>query len=113
MHEAVEQLAHLLPGPRTGQAKNWSAVESALGTALPDDYKDFVETIGGGYLDGYLYVLEPDCPNEYYDLAEATEERTEAFDYLWDSSEDRPAELNGTGARLVPFASTDNGEFLY
>jgi hypothetical protein len=113
MHEAVEQLAQLLPGPHRSQTRDWAAAESTLGTGLPADYKDFVETIGGGYLDGYLYVLEPDCPNEYYDLAEATEERTEAFEYLWDSSEDRPAELNESGARLIPFASTDNGEFLY
>ncbi|SEM02842.1 SMI1/KNR4 family protein [Streptacidiphilus jiangxiensis] len=117
MHEAVEQLAQLLQGSRRNRAEDravdWAGVESTLGTALPGDYKEFVEHVGGGYLDGYLYLLEPDCPNENYDLAESTEERTEAFDYLWDSAEDRPAELGDPGARLIPFASTDNGEFLY
>ncbi|MFI8086681.1 SMI1/KNR4 family protein [Kitasatospora sp. NPDC086009] len=113
MHEAVEQLARILPGPHRSEAKNWSAVESALGTGLPADYKEFIEAIGGGYLDGYLYVLEPDCPNVHYDLAETSEERADAFEYLWDGGEERPDELNDTGARLIPFATTDNGEFLF
>ncbi|MEV8100392.1 SMI1/KNR4 family protein [Kitasatospora sp. NPDC085879] len=113
MHEAVEQLAQLLPGPHRGRAKNWDAIESTLGTELPGDYKEFVEAVGGGYLDRYMYIMEPDCPNEYHDLAANTEERTEAFEHLWGSSEEPPAELNEDGARLIPFASTDNGEFLY
>jgi hypothetical protein len=113
MHDAVEQLTRLLPGPHPGQAKDWAAVEGTLGTGLPSDYREFVETVGGGYVDSYLDILEPDGPNENDDLADATEERTEAFEHLWDSSGDRPAELDEEGARLIPFASTDNGEFLH
>ncbi|WP_052390309.1 SMI1/KNR4 family protein [Streptomyces sp. NRRL B-24484] len=112
-HDAVERLARLLPGPHRGRVKDWTAVEAALGSGLPRDYREFVERIGGGHVDGYLYVLEPDSPNAYHDLVDAAEERAEAFAHLWGSSEEPPAELRGSGARLIPWASTDNGEFLY
>ncbi|MEW1910090.1 SMI1/KNR4 family protein [Kitasatospora sp. NPDC085895] len=110
---AVEQLVRLLPGPHRSRAKDWTAVGAALGSGLPGDYREFVERVGGGHVDGYLYVLEPDSPNPYHDLVDAAEERAEAFDHLWGSSEEPPAELREPGARLIPWASTDNGEFLY
>lgn len=113
MNDAVEQLTHLLPGSRAGKPKDWASVAEHLGTELPSDYMEFIETKGGGYLDGYLYVLEPDCANDSCDLVDSAEERTEAFEYLWDSSEERPSELDEPGARLIPWASTDNGEFIY
>jgi hypothetical protein len=104
----------MLPGDHTGQPKDWASTAARLGTELPSDYREFIEARGGGYLDGYLYVLEPDAANEYYDLAAGIEERTEAFAYLWDSSEEPPAELREEpGARLIAWGSTDNGEFLY
>ncbi|MFI9785128.1 hypothetical protein ACIHEI_16710 [Kitasatospora sp. NPDC051984] len=56
---------------------------------------------------------KPGCANEYYDLFEAVEERAEANEYLWSSSEPKPAQLDHADARIIPWASTDNGEFLY
>jgi len=113
MTDANDRLARLLPRPHGIRPKDWTAVRHRLGTDLPADYKAFVDRYGGGYVDGYLWVLEPDCANPYYDLFTSTEERTEANQELWDGGEKKPAEVDGTGARLIPWASTDNGEFLY
>ncbi|MGC0314647.1 SMI1/KNR4 family protein [Kitasatospora acidiphila] len=113
MKNAAEQLARLLPGFPTGRPKDWVSTTERLGTELPSDYKEFIDLRGGGYVDGYLYVLEPDCANRSCDLVGNVEERTEAFDYLWDGSEEKPAELREPGARFIPWASTDNGEFIY
>jgi hypothetical protein len=96
-----------------GRPKDWAATADRLGTELPSDYKEFIGTCGGGYIDGYLYVLEPDCASQYHDLVGNAEERAEAFDYLWDEPEEMPAELREPGARFIPWASTDNGEFIY
>ena len=68
MNEAVEQLTHVLPLAVSGRSKDWDLVARQLGTELPDDYKQFIELFGGGYLDEHLWVLEPGCVNEHYDL---------------------------------------------
>jgi hypothetical protein len=113
MNEAVEQLTRLLPRPVAGRPKNWASVTRQLGTELPTDYKEFIDIFGGGSVDGYLWVLEPDCANPGYDLLDSVTERAEALEYLWSSSEEKPARLTEAGARLIAWASTDNGEFAY
>ena len=114
MNDAVRELTHLLPQPATAAPpKDWAAVARQLGTDLPTDYKDFIATHGGGYVDNYLWILEPGCANDNYDLVDNDEERTEAFEYLWDGDEGKPRGMEEEGARLIPWASTDNGEFLY
>ncbi|MEU5384388.1 SMI1/KNR4 family protein [Kitasatospora cineracea] len=113
VNNAFEHLSRLLPRPADVEPKAWDVVQHQLGTDLPSDYKTFIDTYGGGYVDTYLWVLEPGCANEFYDLIHADEERAEANQQLWDGGEKKPAELEGTDARLIPWASTDNGEFLY
>ncbi|MFB7666726.1 SMI1/KNR4 family protein [Kitasatospora sp. NPDC056138] len=115
MNDSVERLTQVLPGSPGGHPKDWASATERLGTELPSDYVEFIEKVGGGYLDSYLYVLEPDCANDNYDLVDSAQERTEAFGYLWDDDpcEEKPSELDEPGARLIPWASTDNGEFVY
>ena len=102
-----------LPAAYAGRGHDWAAIEGSLEVSLPADYKELMGALGGGYVDGYLYVLEPGCPNRFYDLARLTEERTEALDMLWSEGEARPRRLMELGGRLVPWATTDNGEYLY
>lgn len=92
---------------------DWADVQLLLGVELPADYRRLVDEFGGGYLDEYLYLLEPHYQNPYYDLGEAASERLEALEHLWDRGEERPEELAGTQARVYPWATTDNGEALY
>ncbi|MFF4342993.1 SMI1/KNR4 family protein [Kitasatospora sp. NPDC001540] len=113
MDNALEHLGRLLPRPAGVEPKDWDLVRHQLGTDLPGDYRTFIDTYGGGCVDHYLWVLEPGCANASYDLVDADEERAEANQWLWDGGEEKPAELEGADARLVPWASTDNGEFLY
>ncbi|MFG2661721.1 hypothetical protein [Streptomyces sp. NPDC048425] len=49
------------------QTPDWDAAEAALGTALPTDYKELITTYAGGFVDGYLLLLEPGCANDGYD----------------------------------------------
>ncbi|MFJ5926514.1 SMI1/KNR4 family protein [Kitasatospora sp. NPDC092948] len=113
MDNALNTLAGLLPRPASARPKDWDSVRRQLGTDLPADYKAFIDSYGGGCVDAYLWILEPGCVNEYYDLFEAVEERAEANEYLWSSGEPKPAELDHRDTRVIPWASTDNGEFLY
>jgi hypothetical protein len=113
MSENIEQLRHVLPESTPGGSKDWASITLKMGIELPRDYKEFVDTFGGGYIDDYLYVMEPDCPFEASDLVGFVEERAEALEYLWSSSEDKPRELTEPGDRLIAFAMSDNGEYVY
>ncbi|MEU2874917.1 SMI1/KNR4 family protein [Streptomyces sp. NPDC007070] len=109
----LTRLVELLTPPQnTSCAPDWTAAEAALRIALPTDYKELIETYGAGFIDDYLLLLEPDCPNNVYDLLEASAEREKANDSLW-QYEDKPEEMGTAGNRLICWATTDNGEYLY
>src|SRR5687768_6203614 len=99
-------MTRLVPPPAEVPRIDWSGVFEALGTELPPDYVKLVDTYGGGCFDGYLWLLAPDSSN--YNLLEVAEEREIAFEQLFDW-EDRPC----GAARVIPWASTDNGEYVY
>jgi hypothetical protein len=45
--------------PTDRPAIDWQAAEAALGTALPEDYKEIVDVFGPGSFDGYVDLLGP------------------------------------------------------
>ncbi|MFI6412871.1 SMI1/KNR4 family protein [Streptomyces sp. NPDC050585] len=113
MHPAVERLTALIPptGPR--HSRDWPGVEQALGTPLPGDYKQLVEIYGGGVFDGTVWLLDPACPDEDYELVAAAAERAEVLACLW-QTEPVPDEVRDTGARVIPWAYVEgSGAYVY
>ncbi|MFJ2025087.1 hypothetical protein ACIODW_14980 [Streptomyces sp. NPDC087897] len=97
------------PPPAVG----WARAESALGTALPADYKRLVETYGDGVFDETIRLLVPDSAHDDCDLYAQTAEREEILAGLW-KFEERPAGLREAGARVLPWAFEEGtGAFLY
>lgn len=112
MNAALARLTQLIPPPPEPRSKDWDAVEGRLGVVLPIDYKELIRTYGGSHWDDYLFLLEPGCPNDNYDLIEWEDQQTEALEGLW-KFEKKPDELADAESRVVPWATTDNGECLY
>ncbi|MFI1458901.1 SMI1/KNR4 family protein [Streptomyces roseus] len=112
MTNAIARLLEIFPAPITPRRKDWSEVEATLGDELPSDYKEFIGVYGGSNWDDYLYVLEPGCPNDNYDLIDWARNQAEDLEDLWEF-EKKPTELETEGNRVVPWATTDNGECLY
>ncbi|MET9515788.1 SMI1/KNR4 family protein [Streptomyces sp. NPDC002994] len=112
MNSGLARLKQLVPPPSQPRQKNWGSAEQTLGVELPSDYKELIQTYGGSNWDDYLYVLEPDCPNDNYDLIEWEDQQTEALEGLWEF-EEKPTGLTAAGTRIIPWATTDNGECLY
>ncbi|MEC4016973.1 SMI1/KNR4 family protein [Streptomyces sp. H27-D2] len=112
-HPSISRLIHFLPSPSVPEQKNWPLIESQIGSTLPKDYKELVDTYGGGEFDRCIWLLEPGCANSGYDLIIAGKERAEAFEWLWETGEDKPTELEEEGSRLIPWACTENGEYLF
>ncbi|MFD9245223.1 SMI1/KNR4 family protein [Streptomyces sp. NPDC059556] len=112
MTDALDRLLAIFPAPDEPRAKSWDEVERTIGVALPRDYKELVRVYGGGNWDDYLHVLEPGCPNDDYDLVAWARNQAEDLEGLWEF-ERKPVELEAEGARVIPWAVTDNGECLY
>ncbi|MEU7124414.1 SMI1/KNR4 family protein [Streptomyces zaomyceticus] len=115
MHPDVEQLTCIVPPPAERQPRAWPEVEARLGSALPEDFKDLVDTYGGGVFDETIWILEPDCADPDYDLLAMKAERAKVLARLWEiGPEPRPEQLEDDGAGLLPFAYIEGtGAYLY
>jgi hypothetical protein len=113
MNPSVERLTQLVPPASEPSRKDWSLVESEIGTALPCDYKELIDRYGGGLFDNCFWLLEPGCANKHYDLFIEVKERAEAFELLWGHGEEKPSELEEESSRVIPWATTENGEFVF
>lgn len=105
----TEPLERLCPPPGGARAVDWEAVEAELGIALPSDYKRLVQTYSGGEFAEMLWLLEPGCPKEMYDLVAQTAEREEILADLWEGGEPKPPELRDETSRLVPWGYMEGG----
>ncbi|MFD3937558.1 SMI1/KNR4 family protein [Streptomyces sp. NPDC058611] len=112
MTSSLARLLEIVPAPDVPRHKDWSEVERSLEVDLPADYKELIRLYGGSNWDDYLYLLEPGCPNENYDLIEWGKNQAEDLEDLWEF-EKKPPELEVDGSRVIPWATTDNGECLY
>ncbi len=112
MTSGIPRLLEIAPTPEEPRSKNWGEIERILDSDLPVDYKELIRIYGGSKWDNYLYVLEPECPNKHYDLITWARNQAEDLEYLWEV-EKKPAELEDEGTRVLPWATTDNGECLY
>ncbi|MFJ5780238.1 hypothetical protein [Streptomyces sp. NPDC093094] len=110
----LDALARLCPPPAgPPPAVDWDQAERALGAALPADYKRLVETYGDGIFDETVWLLVPDSAYDSCDLHAQAKERDEILAVLWEF-EDKPAGLQETGARVIPWAFEEgSGAFLY
>lgn len=58
---AFGALTGLVPPPSPAPPPpDWNAVHRRLGTALPSDYRDFIDAYGPGCIGGLFWVLHPD-----------------------------------------------------
>ncbi|MGW7639234.1 SMI1/KNR4 family protein [Streptomyces decoyicus] len=69
----LNRLQQLCPSPDPSPSPiEWTAVENALGTQLPSDYKKFVERYGSGSFKDFLSVLQPNAAHEALDIVKVT-----------------------------------------
>ncbi len=52
----------------TGNPKTWEQAEARLGSALPSDYKAFIDRYGSGSFDDFILVYNLFACNEYHNL---------------------------------------------
>jgi hypothetical protein len=113
MSAAMDKLLEVVPPPEGDRPPvDWPALSAALGTELPRDYRELVSTYGGGQFDRHLYLLEPSASGSGYGIVTLHEERTEALEEVWNDGEPKPPQLD-EGSRLIVWAATDDGQYIY
>jgi hypothetical protein len=95
-------------------AGSWPQVESDLGTALPDDFKAFIQRYGSGTISGFLSVLNPFSTWPRLNLAQRGREQLDALRELASEfGEQCPYALFPAKGGLLPVAMTDNGDVIH
>ncbi|MFG2434628.1 SMI1/KNR4 family protein [Streptomyces sp. NPDC048508] len=114
MHPAVERLTEIIPPDAPRRSRDWATIEQQLGTSLPEDYKDLIETYGGGVFDESIWLLDPQCPDEDYNILAQATARAKVLANLW-QTEAKPAELqNESAGQVLPWAYIEeSGAYLY
>jgi len=79
---SIANLSRIVAPPEdpreTGEEAGWATVESRLGTALPDDYKEYVRVYGSGTFDDFIVPLNPFSANKHLNLLSGVDGQREA-----------------------------------
>ncbi|MET1081302.1 MAG: SMI1/KNR4 family protein [Pseudomonas sp.] len=114
---SVIEMVAIMPAPSSTfeapSEKAWLAVESQLGIALPDDYKEFVHKYGTGSVDNFLWVFNPTSRNENVNFLDQISAQLKVLIELQSYGEIIPYRLFPAQGGILPFAITDNGDVLF
>lgn len=117
MKTRVERLMRLTGwGGRNGPPYDWDRARAELGTDLPRDYIELVETFGCGRFDDTIFLVEPGCSRPYFDLVKVTMERRKGLRLMLQMNEAALTEdevassvRSLDGDPLITWAVTDYG----
>lgn len=114
---SVSDVARLITPPNNPneapQQRDWSNIEAALATSLPEDYKEFINLFGTGKIDNFLWIFNPFSQNENINLATKVHVQLTALFELQAYGEVLPYKLFPESNGVFPFGITENGDVLY
>jgi len=114
----LDRLLQLLPPPadpvEPGRPDGWAAVEAALGTGLPGDFRAFTERYGSGTVDDFLYLFNPFAQGQDGNLVVEKDRVLAAYRQTRVRFPDRlPLPPFPEPGGVLPLGRTDNGDELY
>ncbi|MGW0827495.1 SMI1/KNR4 family protein [Streptomyces sp. NPDC002845] len=112
---SVAELAHWagLSYPMVRCEVDWDEVTEQIDSPLPSDYRELVGNFGGGSFDRHIWIHAPRTDGGPYDLVAGVAEREDALRILWDAGEEIPSWLDVDRDKLITWASTGDGEYIY
>jgi hypothetical protein len=106
----VEPPAKPLDVPRP---EDWAAVEAKIGTALPSDYKHFVQTFGLGKLSDFIWIYNPFTRYKYVNLVAQISMQRDVLREVKKQPGAVPFNIFPEIGGLLPLGGTDNGNTLF
>lgn len=113
MNPDLKSLSELVPPPASPVSADsgWQEVETKLGVELPSDYKAFVSIYGSGSLQSFVHIV-----NYSDDRLSSEELISVVFSQLesyMDAGKCEEFKAFPEEGGLLPFASTDDGNYLF
>ncbi|MEU8538945.1 histone-like nucleoid-structuring protein Lsr2 [Streptomyces sp. NPDC048717] len=108
---SLNDLTRIVPPPAASAPTDWIAVESLLGTRLPDDYKRLADTYGPGAFCGFVHLFHPYGATEAVDLTGPAPARLRAR--LRADRDSGTYRMPHDPDDLFAVGVTDNGNHLY
>jgi hypothetical protein len=115
----LELLVKVLPRPiepiETVRPEGWPSIESTIGVALPQDYKDYIETYGSGQIGRFLWPANPFSQNKWLTLQNQIVVRLHSLKAIKEEwgEEECPYPLYPEVGGLLPWGYTSNGDTLF
>jgi len=110
---SVAELSAIAPHPEGVRASiQWDVVQAALGTTLPDDYKELAELYGPGSFWGFIHLFQADDKYPALELVGQAAVNLEGLTYLQSRGEVIPYRIEGSES-LLSCGRTDNGDVIY
>lgn len=92
----------------------WNKIEQQLGTPLPSDYKEIVNTYGAGRFCDFLWTWQPFAPSGSYNGLSFVQEHLDLYALFRESQEDTcPFPAFPEAGGLFPCGGDDNAGRLY
>tara|TARA_R110002167_G_scaffold342940_1_gene551806 strand:- start:2041 stop:2580 length:540 start_codon:yes stop_codon:yes gene_type:complete len=113
MDPDLKLLTELVPPPDAPVCtdSDWQEVEKNLGVELPGDYKDFVSIYGSGSLQSFIHIVNySDSRLSSAELISVIFSQLESYQEAGKCEEFKAFPAEGG---LLPFASTDDGNYLF
>jgi hypothetical protein len=116
---SLQILTHVMPPPvdpeETGSTNEWQSVEETIGTRLPSDYKQYINTYGSGSIGDFLWPYNPFSRTEALNLMQRNESDLGALREIRElAGEDEvPYPLYPEPEGLLSWGISDNGDVLY
>lgn len=114
--ETLVRLIESLPGALSERMEiDWVAVEAELGTALPQDYREFCEIYGPGTVDDFLTILHPSAAHIAARLGTMADRQLGGLKELRDQglTELVPYAIFPEPGGVLPWGVTANGDACY
>jgi hypothetical protein len=111
---SIQTLLEVVPPPLApfeAFAGPWEPIEAGLGTALPQDYKEFTRLYGSGYFMEFLGILVPRTKNPNTRFESQVGLVCGTFAGM--DGEELPYAMWPDPKGLIPFGGTDNGDELF
>ena len=103
-----------LPEDRS-KKNSYEAAEKKMKVVFPQDYKEWIDSYGGGAINGFLWILSPFSDNPYLNMIDSFADMRSAYSRM---KSDFPEYFKKytfyNGKRgLFPWGASDNGDEFY
>ncbi|WP_327287415.1 SMI1/KNR4 family protein [Streptomyces sp. NBC_01198] len=111
MTTPLERLTRLVPPPGRTAPTDWADAERRLGSALPADYRELVDTYGPREFAGHVRLRAPEGAGSGPGLIALNSGYFDELEDVWEMNGEAPEEIE-EGATLVVWARTQDADTL-